>query len=173
MGRNQLDAAGEKLRDLPIVGDLAKGFGVESAEERKTREAFDEMQKALQEYRRPSQEARMQGLSQQLGLFDQTMNPVLAKMYGPAATMDLSGLMNNPAAGLLGPPVTPERQRANQQADDLFKRNPEIVSREMAADEYEKANAFNSDPVTDRPLTRREQWYTQQRPGRRTTQFRF
>lgn len=119
----------------PIGGKL---FGFKSKEEMEVERQFKEMQRKLEEARPQYAQGRMQGLSQQLGLFNQGMNPMLDKMYGPSAMYDTSGLMNNPLMGPGGPlapkppppPPSPESQRKNtlQQAtlDNLIPRDPTI-----------------------------------------------
>lgn len=91
-----LTRMGEMGRGIPVVGDVLKTFGVESEEERKVREAFDEMQKTLQQYRPAAAEARMRGLSNQVGMFG-PVNDLLERMYGPSASFDVEGLLQNPA----------------------------------------------------------------------------
>lgn len=85
----------------PIMGGL---LGFKSNEEQAVEEAFKKMQAEIQKYRPMAAGARMQGLSNQLGMFG-PVNGILEKMYGPGATFDTSTLLQNPMGKMFASPL--------------------------------------------------------------------
>ena len=75
---------------IPVLGSL---FGDD--EERFNR-AMDRMKAAYEQYRPQIEAARMRGLNQSLGAFDQSVNPMLVAAYGPSAAINTGLLGQNP-----------------------------------------------------------------------------
>lgn len=132
---NGSGGVGETFRQVPFIGEIAKGFGAESAEERRTREEFARMKEELDAYRKPAADARMQGLSQQLAMFG-PVNQQISKMYGPSSMFDTSALMQNPLANLPGiapgPPTKSDELRSRAERSGWINPRDEETLRKNA-----------------------------------------